>query len=191
MNRNIAIFLLLALNLFINPLFAKELLNDSLSDSLKNIKIDKPSTNTKYNYQSFEKVAIPLRISEKISTKDTEMYDNRPLVFYVSDNVKFKGKTILQRGTKFTANVSTYMSRGMNGIPATLVIENFKSHNIDSKKLKGIYIKKGLNLTPLVLPIKWMLTPFPGVGTLTNFIVGGNATINPNDEIIIYYYPNW
>ena len=43
----------------------------------------------------------------------------------------------------------------------------------------------------MVYPIKWALTPIPGVGSLTNFILGGNAKITPKDKIIIYYYPEW
>lgn len=191
MNKNIIIFLFSLLFFFINPVFSGELLNDPLADSLQNTEIKKPEANTSYNYQSFEKIAIPLRISEKLTTKKSGVYDNQPLVFYVSEDVRYKGRIFLQKGTKFTANVSTYMSRGMNGIPAMIVVENFSSKNINPKKLKGIYIKKGLNLTPIVLPVKWLLTPFPGLGTGTNFIKGGNATIKPNKEIVIYYYPYW
>ena len=166
-------------------------LEDDLANGLQSIQIEKPQPHTEYNYESFEKVAIHLRIAEKLTTKNTDIYDNQPISLYVTDNVKYKGKTIIHRGVKFSANVSAYMSRGMNGIPATIILENFRAKELDSNKLKGIYIAKGFNLTPLVLPIKWILTPFPGVGSLTNFIVGGNATISPDDEIIIYYYPNW
>ena len=98
---------------------------------------------------------------------------------------------LFEKGAKFTANVAIYMDRGMNGVPAAIIVDNFKIDKIDSKKLSGVYIKRGLNLTPMVLPIKWALTPFPGVGSLTNFIIGGNATITPNDTITVYYCPEW
>ena len=43
----------------------------------------------------------------------------------------------------------------------------------------------------MVFPIKWALTPIPGVGSLTNFILGGNASITEDDTVTVYYYPDW
>ena len=168
-----------------------ETVNDDIMDGLLNgINPQAPYINNQYNYESTERIPIKLKISEKISTKNDDLYDNRTLVFYTRQPVKYKSKTIFKQNTKFTANVATYMSRGMNGIPASIIVENFQTQGIANNKLNGVYIKKGLNLTPLVLPIKWALTPFPGIGSLTNFIIGGNAEITPNDTVTVYYYPD-
>jgi hypothetical protein len=43
----------------------------------------------------------------------------------------------------------------------------------------------------LVFPLKWALTPFVGVGSLTNLIFGRNAYVTDKDTIVIYYYPDW
>ncbi len=178
--------------LFFSSFCNAELINDELVDTtLKNKDIQKPLSNTAYNYESFEKIPIKLKISERITTKKDKIYDNQELTFYVKQPVKYNNKTILKQGDIFTANIATYMSKGMNGIPAVIIIDNFKSQNIDSNKIKGTYIKKGLSLSLMVFPIKWALTPIPGVGSLTNFILGCNASIKEKDTIIIYYYPNW
>ena len=79
----------------------------------------------------------------------------------------------------------------MNGVPAMIIVDNFKSNKIPENKLAGTYIKKGLNLTPLVYPIKWALTIIPLAGTTTNFIKGGNAVIKPDNTVTVYYYPEW
>jgi len=182
----------LLLFLFSIPFCNAELINDELVDTtLKDKVIQKPLYNTDYNYESFEKIPIKLKISEKITTKKDKIYDNQQLTFYVKQPVKYNNKTILNKGDVFTANIATYMSKGMNGIPAVIIIDNFQSKNIDSNKIKGTYIKKGISLSLMVYPIKWALTPIPGVGSLTNFILGCNATIKEKDTIIIYYYPHW
>ena len=51
--------------------------------------------------------------------------------------------------------------------------------------------KFGLDLSLLVFPIKWALTFLPPTGSLTNFILGGHASIKENKIIELYYYPNW
>lgn len=169
-----------------------EIYNDVYMDELlKNTKAEKPVSNTNYNYESTERIPIKLKINEKISTKKPGVYDNQPIELTVRNPVKYKNKMLFEKGAKFTANVAIYMDRGMNGVPAAIIVDNFKTNKIDSKKLSGVYVKRGLNLTPIVLPLKWALTPFPGVGSLTNFIVGGPASITPNDTITVYYYPEW
>ena len=169
-----------------------EIANDVYMDEiLKNVSVQKPYVNDNYNYESTESIAVKLKITKEINTRKDNIYDKQPVEFTVRNPVKYKNKIIFNKDDKFTAKVAIYMSRGMNGIPATIIIDDFKSNKIPQKKIDGLYVKRGLNLTPLVLPIKWALTPFPGVGSLTNLIVGGNASITPNDTVTIYYYPEW
>ena len=169
-----------------------EIIKDEfIENHLKTIDIKKPIVNTNYNYESFERVPIKLKISEKISTKKDGVYDEMPLVFFVKEDVKYKGKVILKKNDVVKANVETFFTRGMNGIPGTIIVDDFVINGISPKKVKGTYIKRGLNLSLLVFPIKWALTPIPGAGSLTNFILGGNAKITKRNTVTIYYYPEW
>ena len=169
-----------------------ETINDEFMEKhLKTVDIKKPTLNTKYNYESVERIPIKLRISEKITTKKDRVYDEMPLVFFVKEDVKYKGKVILKKDDVVNANVETFMTRGMNGIPGTIIVDDFVIKGISPKKVKGTYIKRGLNLSLFVFPIKWALTPIPGAGSLTNFIVGGNAVISKRHTVTIYYYPEW
>ncbi len=169
-----------------------EILRDEFIDeTLGSVELTKPVSYDKYNYESFEGIPIKLKINEKITTKKDGIYDGQMLNFTVRTNVKYKNQIIIKQGTPVKAQVSTYLTKGMNGIPGTIIVDNFQIDGIDSSKIKGFYIKKGLNLSLLVFPIKWALTPIPGVGSLTNFILGGNATLSDKDTVIIYYYPLW
>lgn len=97
----------------------------------------------------------------------------------------------MPRGTEALARVETVATQGMNGIPAMIILDRFEIPGLDSAKMKSSYIKKGLNLTYIVLPVKWALTILPPTGSLTNFIVGGPAKVSPKKDVTIYYYPEW
>ena len=189
MNR--IIFIIISV-LFFHPFAFADISGDEYMDELlKDVEISTPIQNLNYNYESVEKIPIRLNITETITTKKDGIYDFQPLKFVVKENVKYKNKVLINKGAIVNANVAIYNTRGMNGIPGCIIIDNFNINGIDNNKLKGVYIKKGLNLSLMVYPIKWALTPIPGVGSLTNFILGGNAKITPKDTVIIYYYPKW
>lgn len=178
--------------IMLTVLSANAMLQDSLvEETLTGKEYTPPTAHLNYNYESFDRVVIPLKTLQNLSTKSNSVYEGQELKFVVKRNVKYKHQTVIKQGTIVTARIETYITRGMNGIPATLIIDNFEIPEIEQSKIKGTFIKKGVSLTTLVLPIKWILTPIPGVGSLTNFIIGGNANLTDKDNIFIYYYPNW
>ncbi len=180
-----ALFVFVSLNCF-------ALENDFLvEETLENVVVEKPKVNTHYNYESCEKVPVKLQIKTPISTKNEAISEGQIIDFIIKEDVKHNYKTIVPKGTVVSAEVQTYMSRGMNGIPAVLILDDFEIKNIEKAKLKGTYIKKGQNRSLLVLPIKWALTPIPFVGSTTNMILGGHAKIKKKNTIEIYYFPEW
>lgn len=184
--------LLILFSFLSTQLAYSEILHDEFIENYLSDKEIKPiETNLEYNYDEFDRIPIKLQTLEEISLKNKNLYENKQIKLRVKQNVKYNKQVILKQGTIATAEIQTYTTRGMNGIPGTIILDNFEIPNIDKSKLKSTYIKKGISLTLLVLPIKWILTPLPGVGTLTNFIIGGNANINDKDTIVVYYYPNW
>lgn len=185
------IYILFAIFFFsLNPAFA--ILRDTLIENeLVNKTFEKPYSNLNYNYSSIEKVPIKLNITKSISTKNDEIFEGQIINFRVKDNVFYNHKLILRRGTIVTARVETYIEKGMNGLPATIILDNFNVPNIPLEKLKCTVIHKGMNLALIVFPIKWILTPIPFAGSTTNFIVGGHAKIKEKNTITIYYYPHW
>ena len=76
-------------------------------------------------------------------------------------------------------------------VPAMIYLTDFDSPALDFDKILSDYHKSGKSKIYWVLPLKWLLTPLPPTGSLTNFIKGGQATIKESDKIIIYYFPDW
>lgn len=178
--------------LFLSSLNANAIEDDEITkELLENTKITTPQMNLDYNYESFDKVPIKLQIIRPISTKKSGVYEGQVIDFIVKEDVKYNSKTIIKKGEKVTGTIQTLMDRGMNGIPATLIIDDFEIKGIEKNKLKSTYIKKGQNRTLIVMPIKWALTPIPGAGYVSNFIIGGHANIKKKTNIVLYYYPNW
>ncbi len=188
----IKLFILSLVSIFSFSIANCEIIHDEFIENYLSDKEIKPiETNLEYNYDEFDRIPIKLQTIEKISLKNKNLYENNKIQLKVKQNVKYNNKVILKQGTLATAEIQTYTTKGMNGIPGSIILDNFEIPGIDKSKLKSTYIKKGVSLTLFVLPLKWALTPIPGVGSLTNFIIGGNASINDKDTIIVYYYPNW
>lgn len=171
---------------FSAPFIDDDFVNETLKDKdFKEIKV-----NTDYNYTRIHCIPIKLQIDKKITTRKN-LHDGDILTFKVKNDVRHNRKVLLKKGTVVTGRVKTYMTRGWGGIPGQIILDDFEIPGIDSNQLKSTYIKKGLNLTLLIMPIKWVLTPIPFVGSFTNLIIGGSANIDSNDTIVIYYYPDW
>lgn len=162
---------------------------DFLAEDIKDTPA--PLVNLNYNYESTFCIPINLRITEEISTKDKDLYEGKPLQFKVAKTVFYKHKVILHEGDIVYGQVKYIISSGLNGIPYSLIIDDFKFKNLDPNKIKSEYQKDGFNRTYLVLPLKWSLTFLPPTGSLTNFIKGGHSKITPKDKITLYYFPNW
>lgn len=141
------------------------------------------------NFESIVSLPVTLNSLETITSKESP--EGKIVDFRVKNSVYYNGKILVKRGEVVKGRIETIATRGMNGIPAMIILGNFDVPGLDSKKLKSYYIKRGFNMTYLVLPIKWALTPLPPTGSLTNFILGGNARIKPEDDIVLKYYPEW
>ena len=106
-------------------------------------------------------------------------------------DVVYKDTVILKSGDIVTGTLETIITSGMNGFPAEVIIDDFNIPNIKPSQLISTYNKRGQNRCFWVYPLKWSLTLIPFVGSLTNFIMGGEAKVKTSDVITIYYYPEW
>ena len=180
---------LLILFLTVNNSFAAIIRDEFIENYLKDKELPPIETNTNYNYEDTERVLIKLQIDKDV--KSTDLQPGDKLKFYVKQNVKYNKKLLLKADTEVTATVKASTTRGMNGIPGEIIIDDFNIPRIDSNKTKSTYIKRGPDRTILVLPLRYALTPLFPLGSFTNIILGGNAKITKIDTIPIYYYPNW
>ena len=189
MNRLCKVLILLALYFgqsalaqdIVNDVFVEETLSEYVGKSLPTAKV--------CNHQNLTRVPIVLNSKEVIRSRnvtDGEFYE-----FVVKKPVIYNHKCIVPKGTIVKGRLETMATKGMNGIPAMMIFDDFIIPGIEPEKLKSYYIKRGLNLTLLVLPLKWALTILPPTGSLTNFIMGGPAKISPRTDITLFYYPEW
>lgn len=143
-----------------------------------------------YDFSDTTSIPIKLKITKEISTKDN-LIEGTEVSFKVVKNVFYKGQILAKADDIVKARIETVITKGFNGFPAEIIIENFDFENIKESQLLSTYTKVGANRCYWVYPIKWALTPIPFVGSFTNLILGGEAKIKTNDVITIYYYPNW
>lgn len=149
-----------------------------------------PCTNTKYNYEGTDIVPIKLVVANKIKS-EKDLYEGQSVDFRLTRHVIYKNKIIAKRSTVVPAKVKMIITSGMNGIPASIIFEDFQIPNIPQDKLTDIYEVYGQDRSLIVFPLKWALTILPPTGSLTNFIKGGHAKLKTNKVITLYYHPNW
>lgn len=185
---NKILYILFSFLLSIN--IANALMKDDFVDnSLKNDLV-KPEPHLIYDYSDTLKIPIKLKITTAVKS-EKDICEGQILNFVVSENVIYKRKLIIRANTPATARVETIITNGMNGIPASVILGNFEIANIKTSRLSNDFEKYGFDLSLFVYPLKWALTPLPPTGSLTNFIKGGHAQITKNDDIVVYYHPNW
>ena len=143
-----------------------------------------------YDYTDTRNIEIKLSPVRDISTSD-EIYEGQEVEFRVRKSVYLDRFLFLPKDTIVKARIETIITKGMNGFPAEIIIDNFKINNVHQSQLVSTCIKTGRNYALLVYPIKWLLTPIPFAGSLTNLIMGGEARIKTDDVIVVNYYPYW
>jgi len=141
---------------------------------------------TDYNYESLKRVKIILSPTETITTpKKLEVGQKIDMV--VKRNARI-GSYLLKKGTKASAIVEQFVTNGMTGVQAVIVLGHIEIDGLKSEKLQYYCLKEGQNRTTWIMPIKWAVTWIPFVGSFTNLIKGGQAKLSPADDLVVYYY---
>ena len=112
---------------------------------------------------------------------------NPKLMLILDENNKVK----IRRGDIIKARVSTIITSGMNGIPASIIFDDFKIDGITPGQVTDTLEVFGQDRTYFVFPLKWALTFLPPTGSLTNFIKGGHVRVRTNKIFTLYYHPKW
>lgn len=143
-----------------------------------------------YNYESTVKIPVNLAIINEIRS-EKEVYESQRVNFKIKKTVSYQGKTVARYGDIVSARVKVVITSGMNGIPASIIFDDFKIAGIPENKLSGEVEVFGQDRSLWVYPLKWALTPLPPTGSLTNFIKGGKVRLKRNKVMTIYYHPEW
>lgn len=145
---------------------------DNLANKLdKNIAIDKKSENKKIT-ASFDTVKIsPIK---NYTTRNSSLGDG--LDFVLLKDIKINN-VLYKKGHLISAKVENISQNGAYGVPADVVIGNFK---IDNQVLDGNITKQGANRSIWVYPTAYFLLPFFGMGLFVLPIRGGHAKLYSN-----------
>ena len=165
--------------------------DDFMLDYINKELIQQPNVNLEYDYKSTKKIPMFFHIKESLSTRNKDIYEGMKLEFVSDRNIYEKGKIIVKKGDIVEGKLKLIITSGMNGIPYSLTVGDFKIDGISENALMDEYHKQGWDRGYIVYPLKWALTFLPPTGSLTNFIKGGHAKISTRDEIVINYYPEW
>ena len=166
-----------------------EIIQDEVADSLTVVESNS-KVFTSYNFESTTKIPIKLKIIETIKSEE-DVFEGQEIEFKVARDCIYKEKMLLERGTIVKAKISTIITSGMNGIPASIIFSDFETDSIKKEQLSPTIEVFGQDRSLLVYPLKWALTILPPSGSLTNFIKGGHVKLKDEKIITIYYYPNW
>ena len=182
--------ILLFLLLFLNCTFCSaQIVVDEVAEALPRA-VKQPQIIKNYNYESTNKVPIKLKIINPIKS-EADIYEGQFIDFKVVKDVSYNNKIIAHRGTLVPVRVAAIITPGMNGIPASIILNSFDIEGLSQKQITNDYEISGQNRSLLVFPLKWALTILPPTGSLTNLIMGGHAKIKPKNHITVYYYPEW
>lgn len=186
MNKILYFLIIFLLNLSLSQ---AEPVRDEIADALPKTE-SKIETYLNYNFQSTTKIPIKLKIIEPIKS-EKYIYEGQIVEFKVARDCIYNNKLLFEKGIKVQAKISTIITSGMNGIPASIIFSDFEINDIPKNKLSNSLEVFGQDRSLWVFPLKWALTFLPPTGSLTNFIKGGHAKLNSEKIITIYYYPEW
>lgn len=176
---------------FISGCVSAETLTDNFIDSnLQKQNLAQPIIHSNYDYTSVKKLPIKIAITNDVKSEN-HLTEGEILNFLIQEDVKDGDKLVIRQYTPVSARVETITKSGMNGIPASIILGDFKIRNLSKGQLTEFYEIEGQDRSIIVFPIKWALTFLPPSGSLTNFIKGGHAKLKTQKPITIYYYPDW
>jgi len=138
----------------------------SLNESLM------PKNNTIKAISTFDKIKIsPIK---NYTTRKAQLNDK--IEFILMEDIKINNISH-KKGEKISANIENLSQNGAYGVPADLVVGNFK---IGNQILDGTLTRQGANRAIWVYPSAYVLSVFFGLGLFVLPIRGGHAKLKPN-----------
>ncbi|MBQ2645658.1 hypothetical protein IJG14_08830 [bacterium] len=166
------LFLIVFLNLVFNQI--------AIADDFHEYYKSKPAYDIKsFNYENLNRIPIKIKIVSDVTTKKN-LVEGQKLIFLTTEDAVLNYKKILPAGSRIIGTVETISQNEIKGIPANLIIGDFKIEYMAQAKLEGQINKQGANRTIWVRALIPVLFP----------IKGGHAKIKSFETYEIYYTPN-
>ena len=131
-----------------------------------------------YHYDELNRVSLKIKSIANISTKKN-LAEGQKLVFLTTEDTVLTSQKVLPAGSRVFGRVETISMNGHKGIPANLIIGNFKIEYMPSIELDGEINKQGSNRSIWVRPFLPILFA----------VKGGHAKIKTDEIYEIYYTP--
>ena len=131
-----------------------------------------------YNYEDLNRIPIKVRIMSDITTKKN-LEEGQRIVFLTTEDTVLSHKKVLKAGSRVFGRVETISKNGMMGIPANLIIGNFKIEYMSTVKPEGTIVKQGANRAIWVKPL----------APIFFAVRGGHAKVKTTEVFELYYSP--
>lgn len=146
---------------------------DDFHRTYRNVYSNKIKTPT---FEELNRIPLKLQVISDISTK-RNLTEGQKVVFLTKENIVLTHKKVLPAGSRVFGTVETISQNEPFGVPANLIIGNFKIEYMPTIKLEGQIIKQGANRT------YWAFNP------LFFAVRGGHAKIKADEVYTVYYTP--
>lgn len=133
-----------------------------------------------YKFEDLNKIPLKLNIISDVTTKKN-LTEGQKLLFLTTEDVVLSHKKVLPAGSRVFGRVETISKNEMMGIPANLIVGNFKIEYMPTIELQGSINKQGANRSIWVKPLAPILFA----------VRGGHAKIKVQDTYEIYYIPKY
>lgn len=154
-------------------------LNAALADDFH--RLYKPLTSDRIRTGNFEELnRIPLKVKAiaDVSTKKG-LTEGQKIIFLTTEDTVLRHNKVLAAGSRVFGKVETVSPNEMKGIPANLIVGDFKIEYMSTVKLEGEINKEGANRAIWVRPLLPLLFP----------VRGGHAKIDADEVFTLYYTP--
>jgi hypothetical protein len=113
-----------------------------------------------------------------VSTKNN-LKEGQKLVFVTTEDTVLKHNKVLPCDSRVFGTIETVSLNERKGVPANIIIGDFKIEYMSNLKIEGNIIKQGANRSLWVMPLLPILY----------LVKGGHAKINTEEQFTIYYTP--
>lgn len=141
----------------------------------------KPLTSDRIKTGNFEELnRIPLKVKAiaDVTTKKN-LSEGQKIIFLTTEDTVLRHNRVLAAGSRVFGKVETVSMNEIKGVPANLIVGDFKIEYMSTVKLEGEIHKQGANRAIWVRPLFPLLFP----------VRGGHAKIDAEEVFTLYYTP--
>lgn len=165
-------------------------INDALADkTLKKISAKPKKAKLNFDFELVKQIPVKIAIINNITSKK-DLTEGQEINFKILDDVNVGNNLVLKKDALVKAKLETISLNQAFGVPADILIDDFKVVSYQSEiSLDGSIHKIGANRSLWVYPVGYMGCFFFGAGLLLSPIRGGHAKIKTKDVYEVYYIP--